>query len=490
LPAARPDHQPRGILVTQFRNLSRQEEDDWIGDAIAEYVSERLLEIEGLHVVDRQNLVQLAGERDGGWSALDEGALIEKAGLLGVSVVVVGAFQRNGDQLRVTARSLEAARTGSPRIAVNVAGAVADLFTLEDRLASAVVSGIGHDLVNGPAGGRRGEVEDLAAHEQFIRGRRAFADGDYSAAIAYARAALDIDPGCHGAVSLIGAAYARIGDYDRAVEYHDQEEAAARAESDHRRLAEALGNLGVMYYYKGEYALAYEFLEQARDLCAQLRQWPDCANYEGNLGFVLMRLERWAEAEAAFGKAIEIHKRYGDLVSLAWPYNGMGGVLLKQRRYAEAREYYSRALGLATEIDDRVNIGISHMNLGRCACLLEDYAEAEACFDEALGALEGTHFWNGLTLVYEHMADMYLQEGNTPRALACIDRRIELAQKHDNHRMESEAWEQKAKAHELSGDQPQALACLKKSIEVSQKPPPEESLHRHLSKIAKKQPFA
>lgn len=489
LPVDEGSQKARGILVAAFRNLSRQSEHEWIGDAVAEHVTSRLMEVEGLHVVDRANLATLVRDVAGGLGALNDEALLDKARMLGARVVVLGSYQIAGGQIRINAHSIAAPSAGLPRVAVNVSGSVSALFELEDELATAIVRGIGHNLAAG-ARVRRSETENLAAHERFIRGRRAFSDGNYPAAIRLAEEAIAIDPNCAGAISLIGAAYARIGDYDRALEYHQREEANARRDNDSVCLAEALGNIGVMYYYKGEYLLAHEFLEQARDLCTDLSHWQDCAKYEGNLGFVCMRLQRWTEAEQAFARAIEIHKQYGDLVSLAWPYNGMGGVLLKQQRYAEASEYYRRALGLANEIGDRVNIGISHMNLGRCACLLEDIAEAEACFDEALATLEGTDFWNGLTLVYEHMAEMYLQEGDIGRALDCIDKRLELAVKHDNHRMEAEAWEQKAKAHEMAGEKDLAFACLKRSIEVAQTPPPEESLHRHLSLIAKRQPFA
>ena len=41
-----------------------------------------------------------------------------------------------------------------------------------------------------------------------------------------------------------------------------------------------------------------------------------------------------------------------------------------------------------------------------------------------------------------------------------------------------------------AGQKDEAFACLKRSIEVSQKPPLHESLHRHLSMVAKKPPFA
>jgi tetratricopeptide (TPR) repeat protein len=129
------------------------------------------------------------------------------------------------------------------------------------------------------------------------------------------------------------------------------------------------------------------------------------------------------------------------------------------------------------------------MNLGRCACLMGQLDEAKMRFDAALSALEGTGFWNGLTLVYEHMAEMYLQARRLGDALDSIDHRIDLARRHDNNRMEAEAWEQKARAFELMGQSAKAMSALKRSLEVSQRPAPHESLHVYLAEVCRRPAF-
>jgi tetratricopeptide (TPR) repeat protein/tRNA A-37 threonylcarbamoyl transferase component Bud32/ribosomal protein S27AE len=489
LPSSVRRERARGVMVHVLENLSRRPEHDWIGDAVAEYLELRLRGVAGLHVVDRHSLARV-GPADLPASASTAEQLVARAGKLGAGLVIVGNFQCSGGSIRLLVHAVGEDHREAARVSANAAGKLDDLFQLEDQLAEAVLRSIGQPAAQGSAREQAGGTADLAANEQFILGKRAFADGNYTSAVRHAESALKLDTEYAEPLSLIGAACARVGDYDRAVEFHQRAELAARRDDDSRRLAEALGNLGVMYYYKGEYPVAFDFLQQACELCGESGYQTDRAKYAGNLGFVLMRLNRSEDAEKAFAEAIEVHKQVGDLVSLAGPYNGMGGVLLKQARYAEAAEYYRRALGLAEEIGDRVNIGVSHMNLGRCACLLGDFAEAEACFGEALEALETTDFWNGRTLVYEHMADMYLQEGDHARALDCIAQRLALAEKHDNHRMQAEAWEQRAKAFEMAGDREKAFESLKRSLEISQKPALHESLHRHLSEIAKRQPFA
>ena|GEM_PF-906165 len=487
VPAPSPHVPPQGVTVLAFNNLTKRECDDWVGDAIADYVTSRLIALRDVHIADRNSLQKTLGQiagRDSGGTETEQ--IIEAGRLVGAGTIITGSYQIVGDQLRITTHALSAGGT-VPQHVTDAAGKLDDLFTLEDRIAIAVVEMISKELA--PASPPGGTTESLEATEKLTWAKRAFAEGSYHEAIRLAQEACLADPEYLDPISVIGVCHARCGEYDRAAEYHQREENLARKLNNRPRLAEAYSNLGVMHYYQGEYALAHEFLDKARSIATELNLLGDAAKYHGNVGFVLMRLNRYEEAEHAFAQAIDISKRFGDLVSLVWPYNGMGGVLLKQERFAEAQEYYNRALMLAREVGDRVNVGMSHMNLGRCACLTGCFDEAQARFDEALKTLEGTDFWNGLALIYEHLAEMYLLSQRVDEALRCTDQRIELARRHHNNHMEAQAWEQKAKAYEQIGNSDEALRCLKQSIALSQRPPPYESLHRYLEEVSKRTPF-
>ena len=487
VPAPTPRAMPRGVTVMAFRNLTQREADDWIGDAIADYVTSRLIALRDVHIADRQSLrktlAQIAG-LDATGTELEH--VLEAGRLVGAGTIVIGSYQLVGDKLRITAQAVAGGRP-APQHVAHAVGRLDDLFALEDQIATAVVGLVSAELA--PTSLPGGTTDNLAATEKLTRAKRAFADGNYREAIQLAQEAAQADPAYLDPISVIGVCYARLGEYDRAAEFHQREEDLARSLNNQPRLAEAYGNLGVMYYYQGEYALAHEFLDKAKAIATELNLASDAAKYYGNLGFVLIRLNRYAEAEHAFAQTIEISRRFGDLVSLVWPYNGMGSVLLKQERTCEAQEYYRRALVLAQEVGDRVNVGISHMNLGRCACLMQQLDEAQTRFDEALATFAATDFWNGRALTYEHLADMYVLTGHLERALGCTDQRIQLAHQHRNHHMEAEAWEQKAKVYELLHRSDEALQCLKHSVELAQRPPPFESLHRYLEEVSKRTPF-
>ncbi len=496
-PSHRPTHHEpaasRGVVIPAFQNLSRRPEDAWIGDAIAEYLSSRMMEFDGVHVADRNVFagIMAKGAQDESDQEDEPGRtqMIHAARLVGVSYVILGNFHRQGKNIRIIAHAMvrDSAET---RHLGSVSGPVTALFELEDELTDKMIEKLGPELA--PArhrGSIGGSTTNLEAHEKYIHGQRAFADGDYATAIDYARQANTLDPDYGDPLSMMGAAFARLGDYEQAVECHERQERLARERSDPGQLAVALGNLGAMYYYKGEYPVAYEFLERAAEISEDNGPTADAAKLHGNLGMVLMRLERWHEAERAFEQAVTICKQRDDLASMVWPYNGMGSVLLKQGRVAEAREYHQRALGLAEELGDRVMVGISQMNLGRCACLADDYVAAERCFEDALAALQRTRFWNGLALVYEHMAEMYLRQGRAERALETIGERIEVACRHGNRRMEAEAWEQKARAFEMLNRTDEAIKALKKSFEIAQRPGPHQSLHRYLEEVTSRTAF-
>ncbi len=487
MPAPSPRLPPKGITVLSFNNLTKREADDWVGDAIADYVTSRLMALRDVHIADRNSLQKTLKQidaRDAGGTEMEQ--IIEAGRLVGAGTIIMGSYQMVAGKLRLTVHALMSGNP-QPRHIAHIAGQIDDLFALEDQVATAVVELVSKKLA--PSSLPGGSSESLEATEKLARAKRAFAEGRYRQAIRLAEEANQADPEYLDPISLIGVCHARCGEYEQATEYHQREENLARELNNQPRLAEAYCNLGVMYYYQGEYALAHEFLDRATSIATELTLFGDAAKYYGNLGFVLLRLNRYEEAEQAFAQAIEISKRHGDLVSLVWPYNGMGSVLLKQERFCEAQEYYNRALILSQEVGDRVNLGVSNMNLGRCACLTGQFDQAQSRFDEAIRTLAETDFWNGLAVTYEHLADMYLLTEQEEKALDYIIKRIELAQRHRNPRMEAQAWEQKAKAYEQMHKSDEALYCLKHSLELSQRPPPYESLHRYLAEVSKRTPF-
>ena len=112
------------VAVVPFVNITGAPRDDWIGAGVAATVAVDLERAASLATID-------AGDTDG------EPA-VEVGRRLGTPWVVAGGYQRIGDRIRITARLVHVA-SGTVTRAANVAGPLGELFTLQDRVAAALM---------------------------------------------------------------------------------------------------------------------------------------------------------------------------------------------------------------------------------------------------------------------------------------------------------------------------------------------------------------
>ena len=129
--AAETDTDPGTVAVIPFTNISGDDADDWIGDGIAETVMADLESQALLTVIAREQVQSLL---DGQGSEIDDLATLALGRKLGARWVVTGGYQRLGDQLRITARMVDA-ESGVVVQTLKADGALAQIFDLQDQIA-------------------------------------------------------------------------------------------------------------------------------------------------------------------------------------------------------------------------------------------------------------------------------------------------------------------------------------------------------------------
>ncbi len=321
------------LAVTDFRNITANAEDDWLGTGISETVTADLEGFEGVSVVPRGRVSQLARTlaRQGETA---EAVWVRVGRELGARWVLTGSFQRAGDAVRVTAYLLDATTAHVERT-IKVDGRMPDIFDVQDRLVRELADHL--RAVMRPTEAATIETGVVGAYEAFSKGvlnLRAETYESLDRAVMLFERAIELDPG-----------YARA----------------------HLELGVAYGTKAQYLAMRDLNARAVASLRRAIDL------QPDSARAWRELGAVLMASGQDAEAFEALRRALAIDS--GDAGALA----AMGRALFIGRaQFDEAASWYERALAA------NPTAGWYALQLAHCAALLRDFPRGEAAARRAI----------------------------------------------------------------------------------------------------------
>jgi Flp pilus assembly protein TadD len=192
------------------------------------------------------------------------------------------------------------------------------------------------EFVNIPPDGlAKIEVPAAEFYARFDRAWELIQKGEYEAAIAAWRSALELNPDDARANNNLGFALARQGRlaesiacWERALKANDQ------IPEVRQNLVGALENLGVEWLRKGNVDEAMPHLRRAAELDPQ-----DAAG-QYNLGLALLRKSRFDEAIERFQKALALDPKD------AQTHNDLAVALAQRRRFEEAAAHFREAIGI------------------------------------------------------------------------------------------------------------------------------------------------
>ena len=369
---------PAVLAVADFRNITANAEDDWLGTGISETITADLRGVERLVVIPRvrvyallRTLEQQSGE------AID--ALWLRAGReLGARWVLTGSFQRAGDAVRVTASLLDVV-SGRAARTIKVDGALSNIFALQDQL-----------------------VRDLAdALRVVTRPEEAPQEsGVIGAYEAYSK----------GVINLRAETYESL---DRAVLLFER---AVRLDPQY---ATAHQDLGVAYAMKADYYAMNELRERAvASLRRALELQPDLVRAWRELGSALIAMGREREGFDAIERALAIDPRDAGAISAM-----ARALFIGRGDFAEAARWYQRAL------QQNPKGGWYALQLAHCATLLRQFERGEPAARSAIALQEASlSGQEGVVIVGGWMRLGHLQalQGQHAQAITQFLREIEF----------------------------------------------------------------
>jgi tetratricopeptide (TPR) repeat protein len=178
------------------------------------------------------------------------------------------------------------------------------------------------------------------------------------------------------ALTNLGGVYWRWGRYREAIAHVEQALAVHRAAGDRRGQARALANLGKVFSQQGSYQPAVERLRAALDLFRRLGDRVGEARTLDHLGYIAYRQGELDRAVAELDGALAVFESLGDRLGEAEALGHLGATYAQQRRYEPAAGALREALARYREGDHRDGEAYALANLGLVCGQLGDLAAA------------------------------------------------------------------------------------------------------------------
>jgi DNA-binding winged helix-turn-helix (wHTH) protein/TolB-like protein/Flp pilus assembly protein TadD len=361
----------RALGVSDFQNVTGDADVAWMAVGIAETLSNDLRAPHSLRVLDRA--IVPAHARVGS---------VEAARACGLDLLVVGSYQRSGDRLRVTARTIDTA-TGEAIAHAKADGRIDDAFQLQDALVTQLLHGLRVPITPTAAtriGGR--ETSSLDAYRALTEGRlklETLNPADVPAAIEDFDRAITLDP--RYAPAYVGMAHARFWLYEASRARNKPDVDELRVAIAHARRAIELDS-GLA---EGHAALAF-FLASAGQQADAIRAGRIAVELEPNDWRHRFRLgvAAWgSERLTCFDEVVRLYPEF------AYSYFGSAMVHVARRELDIAEEILRQGFG----VQQRGAAGARrypanglHWLLGLIRLSVGDVQEAENQFDRELAA--------------------------------------------------------------------------------------------------------
>lgn len=182
--ANQPAEQPPSIAVLPFANMSRDPDDEYFSDGLAEEILNALTHTSGLKVIARSSAFTFKGRHED---------VRRVAEILGVTHVLEGSVRRAGNRIRITAQ-LVTASDGSQLWSERYDRELADVFAVQEEIATAIARTLQMKL----AAAARAYTPKLAAYEELLKARHYFSKWNPESAAKgqeCLKRAIDLDPG-------------------------------------------------------------------------------------------------------------------------------------------------------------------------------------------------------------------------------------------------------------------------------------------------------
>ncbi|OCQ95114.1 hypothetical protein BCR12_06885 [Limnothrix sp. P13C2] len=266
----------------------------------------------------------------------------------------------------------------------------------------------------------------------------------------------------------LGNAYYSLGQFQRAIDFHEQHRAIAREIGDRKGEANALGNLGNDYDSLGQYQRAIEYHEQSLAIDREIGDRQGEAASLGNLGNAYDSLGQYQRAIDFHEQSLAIQREIGDRNGEASSLIGLGNAYRSLGQYQRAIDFHEQSLAIAREIGDRQGEAASLGNLGNAYLSLGQFQRAIDFYEQSLVMVREIGDRQGEANALGNLGNVYNSLGKVQRAIDFYQQALALAQAVQSRETERINLGNLGRTFQKQEQTEAAIAFYKQSVNVTE----------------------
>ncbi len=220
-----------------------------------------------------------------------------------------------------------------------------------------------------------------------------------------------------GNYNMLGIAYGQLGEFQKAIEYHEKVLEYSRREKQRQTEGAQLGNLGALYTHLGDYHKAIAYHEEALSIA---REFGNRRSESFNLNSLANNYTVLGQRQKAiqyYKESLEIKQQIGDRRGEAVLLSNIGTEYQAMGQLDQALKYFHESIDIDKLTGDRVAEGIHRGYLGDCYRRIGKVEEAFEHLELGykISRDAGDRLWEGYNLA--SWAQAYIEVNQIERAI-------------------------------------------------------------------------
>lgn len=312
---------------------------------------------------------------------------------------------------------------------------------------------------------------------------------DFDSTIYYYHQCLDLSKALpHYAIGFstlrsFGYTYSfRKNNYEKSLEYFELAKQLAEVEKDSFGVADALNDMGSVYWKKGQSAKAMEFYLQVRKIGEELNDNETLLRSNLSLGIIHNEEGDNVKALLYYEAGLPQADSIGSPVAKGLLLNNMGVAYRSDEKYEEALEYFKKAEEVFLEIERNGRLALVTSNIGENYVLQKKIEQGLKYYKRALDYNSKIDDKEQRVEIYSGIAFAMLEMKNYSQAILNGEKGIELLKDIDTDLHYEDLYKTLAEAYEKTGNYKKSLVALQGHLAAKEKNKSEET-SREIEKL-------